>query len=181
MQITIRNFITVGFLTTTVFLTIVGRLKHMKATNVTTFLYKQLTVERNILKNVEAKVSSIGCSLTFIVLVIAFAQAVTYVGDKNLTPFLFAVMILVFVFIVASIGFDICCSIYQNAVTVLHQWKLQLVVERQNKKYLRRTLKSFRPVSFPLGKIGIIDRDMMLNYFRSALGSTVDLLVTINA
>lgn len=72
--------------------------------------------------------------------------------------------------------FGVGCGVYERSGKTLQKWKSILwMVQRSGQQgVLRRVLKSLRPISFPVGDIGIMDKDIQVNYWANAVNFLVN-------
>jgi len=49
-----------------------------------------------------------------------------------------------------------------------------------DQRIIAKVWKTLRPLAFPVGAIGIVDRDIKTNYLRGALDHTISVLLATN-
>ncbi len=60
--------------------------------------------------------------------------------------------------------------IYELSCQIIERWKSQLALGTITKaKYTKLVLYSLQPIAVPVGNIGIVDRDIQINYFSTVL------------
>lgn len=66
--------------------------------------------------------------------------------------------------------FGFCCGIHEMTGEILENWKTQFVQSpRQARNYNRRAIRCLTPASFPVGDIGIMDKEIQTNYCASLI------------
>ncbi|CAL8129934.1 unnamed protein product [Orchesella dallaii] len=72
-------------------------------------------------------------------------------------------------------------DLYKMSEEMLSKWKRQLVTTSSSewdRKVARKSLRMCRRIAIPVGDIGVIDRDIKINYINNMLNFTIDALVT---
>lgn len=65
--------------------------------------------------------------------------------------------------------------IYELTSRIIDRWKSQLVLGVTMKsKYTKLVVNSLQPIAMPVGNIGIVDRDVQINYFNAVLNYIVN-------
>ncbi len=173
-----RVFVPIYLGMTTIYLRFVKALKFRNAAYKSFQLYKQLIVQRNILRNFERDLTSVGLVGVFILLVLTTSASVIAFSEKNFT--MLAVVALTFTigYSTVSVTFHICCSINEDSVEILKRWESQCGSGTQA-QFLRRILRSNKPLFVPVGEVGIMDKDLKLNYFSAVTDYAVNVLLAV--
>lgn len=66
--------------------------------------------------------------------------------------------------------------LFEITLKTLNKWKRE-VHEAARVNYLRRVLKSMRPIALPIGDVGIFDRDIKVNYIDTLMIGIVNALI----
>lgn len=139
--------------------------------------YCQNYVVQAAMNSFEFKASSAIFSVAFGV--ITFGTYVTLVG-QNIGFKTLSVVGLVGIGLgiaVLQCFFMVGCAYFNNSLNVLHKWKKDLSL-RGSCLYLRKKLKSLRPIAMPAGGVGIIDNDIKINYFYNLLAYVVNVILS---
>lgn len=142
-------------------------------------IYRQLVVERNILKCFEQNLTSLGLFAIFFILVVSINGTIIAWKFDKLVLFTMALVMFVFTLGLVVIGFHLCCSIYEISVKIQTVWASQLsTVPTYSKLLLRKLVVSCKVLSIPAGHVGIIDREIKVNFFRVTSDTAVNLLMS---
>lgn len=143
-------------------------------------LYKQLFIGISIQNKSVKLTNTLFLSSSFFVLV--FSINLTILGASFL-PFhvyIMAPLIALCMFAFVMIIFMVEGNVYYETSKLLSDWKWLMQNDRRCKSLgLRKTLRSLRPCSFPVGEIGIVDQDIKINYLHVVFDRSVDLLVAL--
>ncbi|CAL8140871.1 unnamed protein product [Orchesella dallaii] len=121
-------------------------------------------------------------SIAFVVFVVG--TNITWFGIRNLSSIFipclsgfFVVAELLFI----SLLFEVGCSIYETSGTVKAKWMRNLEnCKRTQRPLLKRLLLSCPQISIPVGGVGIMDRDIKMNYFHNTVNYIVTPLLVVN-
>ncbi|CAL8129197.1 unnamed protein product [Orchesella dallaii] len=72
-------------------------------------------------------------------------------------------------------------DLYKMSEQMLSKWERQLATTSSSewsRKVARKSLRMCRRIAMPVGDIGVIDRDIKINYINNMLNFTIDALVT---
>ncbi len=150
-------------------------LENMDLTYPNIMLFKTIFFGKCFLFNMSKWFTCVFLSGSFFLLLLA-TNLCLY--GKNLIPGQFYMIL---PFVVFTLGW---CTVlvlhygkfpYMSSCKIIERWKTQLAVGLVAKrKYMRLLLKSMPPIAFPVGDIGIVDRDIQINYFDSLLNNMVN-------
>ncbi len=159
-------------------ITKVVSIRHLSFSNI--FIYKQLIVEKNIIKGFEKSLTSVGLFSLFVFLVISINGAIIAWKLNRIVLFLFTIIVLLIALGLLVITFDLCCSTYENSVKIQANWAIQLTtVSNYARLFLRKLVLSCKLLSIPAGYVGIIDKEIKINYFKFTVDATINLLIFV--
>lgn len=161
------------------FVKVLQVLKTLKLNYTTVKVYKEMAVERNILIGFEKFTTCIGLTGLYIFLVFSLNGGTFAFKLGNSELFIIMITMSVLCFLIITFVFVFCCSINENSATILQQWKIQ-VVSRRNRFRMRKIIRSCRPLSVPAGNVGILDKEIKINYYHSVVVNTINLMVVMN-
>lgn len=75
--------------------------------------------------------------------------------------------------------FSLGCGFYEGSVDVLISWRKQ-VVRMSKPKEMIRVLRSLQPVMLPVGEVGMMDREIKMNYGKSLLDAVMNSSIVIH-
>ncbi len=139
-------------------------------------LYKQLLVQRNALVVYE-KIGVTGCLAGGFFLLSAAIIGIE-IGFLLMNPILIATASLLGIIFLGFIVviLKMCRSINDRSLKLLYNWRVE-AGSRFNKGLLLRLIRSFRTLSVPAGEVGIVNKELEINYFAALLINTVNLLM----
>lgn len=83
------------------------------------------------------------------------------------------VVLTVYVIVVISLY----VLIYENSIHVLRIWRKNIFEGRRKSVYWKRVLASLRPLSFPIGDVGVADTEFKVNYMNGLLVYAANTLI----
>lgn len=172
----VTYFVTILFSCGQVSLNVVKYLRQMELGFFQIKLYRQLQLGFRLIYTVIQMVNGVFLSVAFFLLLICINLSVFGRGFVSLnmhTVILSFILILaVFVMIVFNIG------IFVSEMTseLLKRWKCE-VHQAVRVKYMNVLVLSLRPISFPVGSVGIIDREIKVNYLNALIDYVVNTLI----
>ncbi len=162
------------------FQNVVKIVRNRKLNYTTIFLYKQLIVERNILKSFEQCITSFGLFVMFVLLVLAISGTIIAWKLNRLIIFYLALFLFIFTLGAVVIGLGVCCSTFEYSVKIQNNWAVHLKeFPRYGRLFLRKLVLSCKLLSIPAGYVGIIDNEIKMNYFGVTVDSTINLLISV--
>lgn len=75
--------------------------------------------------------------------------------------------------------FSVGCAYFENSQEILTRWKTDLAKGSYSKS-TRKELQSLKPIAMPAGDVGIIDKDIKINYWDALLGNVVNVILSVN-
>lgn len=142
-------------------------------------VYKEMAVERNFLIEFEKFFSGIGLTGLYWFIVVSLNGVVVAIKLRNSQLFIVMNTMSALGLLIITFIFVFCCSIYENTVAILQQWKIQ-VASCRNRFVLRKIIRSCRPLPVPAGNVGILDREIKMNYFHFVIVNTINHMLVIN-
>lgn len=142
-------------------------------------LYRQLQVERALIRDTEKIGSSLILALGALLLIVSINSATLGMRLNNFVIFAVSVFVLVVLVIGFGITFSVCCSINENSVKALTRWQRQLQSVMLGRKYYRCLLLSLRALFCPAGDLGILDKSIKCNYSSAVLLYSVNLMIML--
>ncbi len=127
----------------------------------------------------------VGVSLGATYLLVLFSVGTLYFGFKRNSVSI-ALPALMFAFILVGMIqsiFIFGCAFFNLSNSLLVKWKKDASMYKQrgmSKAEIQKVVKSLQVISVPAGSIGIIDRDITMNYMDNLLHNVVDLVLTLN-
>lgn len=139
-------------------------------------MYKQMAVEQKVLFYFEKY--SAAATLMIGAFFINVCVAVIEIGIIKRKPTIAfsALGIGILTLCVVAIALNISCIIYEKSVRTKLKWKAESG-RRLDRKYIGKILTSFRPISVPVGDMGIVTKEFKLSYFAGVLINTVNFLI----
>lgn len=123
-------------------------------------------------------VAMLGGWMATMYLMITLGVVSTIVGLYFHQPLLVipAFMLTFAVFVSLNVTFWTTCKIYENSIGLLRTWRND-AIQRSDRGYARRVLKAMQVLSLPAGEVGIMDRDIKINYLSAVLEDSSCMLV----
>lgn len=140
--------------------------------------YTHLQLQLNNLQGFEKALSTCGLSIIFIILIVSLNGIIFAWRERSGFLFIMAFLVGSNAVVVMYNALLLGCSIYENSVKILQMWSRQLA-ERKNCSYLSKVARSCQPLSLPAGNVGILDRDIKMNYFDKVVVYSVNVMVVI--
>lgn len=175
---TFRIFVPIYLGMTAIFLRFMKALKDSNATYKSIQHYKHLIVERNVLRDFEQHLTSVGLVGMFLILVLTTAQIILSLGDKKFAMFAIAFVVFGMGNSTLSVIFHICCAIYEDSIEIRKIWESKCGSGIHD-QCIRRLLRSNRPLSVPVGEVGIMDRELKLNFYSAVTDYTINVLLAV--
>lgn len=141
-------------------------------------LYKQLMIEGSV-----NSVFSCACLTSTLVgglLLFALATAAVEIGYLRMNPILMTGggLFVILIAVTIALGLRTCCSIHEKSKETLLKWRKQ-AEQRLDYRFCLRVLKSCTPLGIHVGNVGVVNKDLTINYFASTLVNTVNFLMAI--
>ncbi len=145
-------------------------------------LYTEMRMGTAIILDLEK--TATGFLLGAVFWFVLFGTGTLYVGIQKhdislaIPALAIACMAVAFVQIVFLCG----CSFNKFSLIILNRWKKDKTLCTQGKEcraHLKRLLKSLPPISMPAGTVGIIDKEIKMNYMDSLLQNIVNTVLTL--
>lgn len=130
------------------------------------------------LKDFLVVISAGGLSLCFFLLVLGGNVAIIGLILGNPLVYVPAFFITFTFLLVLNLILALTCGINENALKILKIWRQQANC-RRGTGYWRRVIEALPLISIPVGRIGIIDRDIKMNYFQGCLLYLVNILIVV--
>ncbi len=118
-------------------------------------------------------------SSAFFLLLICINLLVLGHNILSLDLYMLAVNIMILLFIFVILILFVNSFIYESTSNTLKTWKGQ-VHQTVRMQYMKRLVASMRPIALPVGSIGIIDKEIKVNYFNSLVDYAVNTIVACN-
>ncbi|CAL8140869.1 unnamed protein product [Orchesella dallaii] len=121
-------------------------------------------------------------TIGFITLVVGPSVAVysARVMANGFVTFVTSFFVFVLFFIICF-SFDIGCSINERTVKMKQKWQKDLKeYSGLERKILRRQIRAYRALGLPVGSVGILDKEIKINYLHHILIHNVDLVLLID-
>ncbi len=140
-----------------------------------TKIFKQIFVAKCLVFNMLKLFNSIFLSVTFFVFLLT--TNLSFYGKKFipwhlyiLIPFTASIMLWCTVFLLYYENFT-----FKSSCRIIKRWKSELTLGAVVKpKYIKLIVKSLQPIAVPVGNVGIVDRDLQVNYFSAVLTYVVN-------
>ncbi len=170
---TIRTMIIISFTKGASFINLQGILLNQDVRPASIALYRQLIVEQNILINSEKCL--IACALAggFFLIILSLIAIEIGFFLVNIVVILTAAILSIFIATVVIIVLKICCSYQERSLKIKEAW-LEEAGYKFNRKYWTMVIKSCKPLVIPAGNVGVVDKEMKINYFHSVLVNTAN-------
>lgn len=133
---------------------------------------------------IKFEVLAYGSLLVVVFVYVLVGTGAMYIGiQKNhvamaMPAFVVACSGLAFIQIIFQFG----CSYYKFSMRIKYNWGNEQNVNiesKMSKAFLSRLIKSLQPVSLPAGNVGIIDKDIKMNYMDNVLQNVVSMVLTL--
>ncbi len=115
-------------------------------------------------------------SLSFFVVIFSINLSIFGWNFLPLIVYLMAPTIAIIFFVFLIFSLDIGSFIYEITLKTLNKWKRE-VHQTVKVNYLKRVLNSMRPIALPVGDVGIVDRDIKVNYMDTLMVGIVNGLI----
>lgn len=173
---TIRTIIIIGFTKGAAFINLQGILLNQDVGPSSIALYRQLIVEQNVLLHSEKCL--IACALTggFFLIILSLIAIEIGFFLVNIVVMLTASIVSIFIATVVVIVLKICCSYQERSVKIKNAW-LEEAGFKWSRKYWTMVVKSCKPLVIPAGNVGVVDKELKINYFHSVLVNTANVLL----
>lgn len=141
--------------------------------------YRQLQIDRNVLFEVEkVMVTAIFGTCGFCLQGSIVALTICLTREQYLIAAASAILALGCLLLL-MMAMYIFCLVNDLSLQTLTRWKRQLS-KIKSMKYLRRVVKSCRPLAFPAGDVGIVNKELKINFFQAELMNTINFLTAFN-
>lgn len=135
-------------------------------------LLQQLQIERNVMVSFEKIAIFVLVSGTYTIMVVGYSILVYGLLLQRLLISFFAGCSVAVVFCVILLALRFSCTMHDVAVATINKGK-QSACQLMDVVYFRKVLKSLRALYVPAAVMGIIDREMILNFFTSVVVNLV--------
>lgn len=158
-------------------------LKGRLPTNANIALYRENLIANRIMAAFDLGSTRISLSALFFGILLGVSVTIVAVERNEPLLCLISVFFIISNVVILQMVFSIGCSFFTHSGDMLRRWRRQIyeVYGRRDIKEMKRVITSLRITSMTAGGVGIIDRDIKVNYSENLLGNLVDLLVTRNS
>ncbi len=157
-------------------LKIVHYLNQMEVNILQVKLYRQLQVCVHLILTLDKVINGTFLCFAFVLLLICINLSI--LGSKLLSADIYTlvifIMILIFVFVMLVLHVN--SLIFEGTSETLKKWRGEVHLAVRV-KYMKRLTMSLKPLAFPAGNIGIIDREIKVNYLYSLMIYAVNTLI----
>jgi len=138
--------------------------------------FKQMYISINMIDKPIQIVISLCLQALFMALVLGTNVVVIGFQLGSFAMTFIAAMVVVVGACGSSLAFVIGCSWYEISGAVLHSWRWQ-IVEKPNRQWYKRKVKSCRRLALTAGGIGILNDTIRNTFYHSALTYTANLMI----
>lgn len=144
------------------------------ATNVE--LYRKIHIVVRAMWSFGVFMGESGLSFTFIIIVNGVGAAfVAFIEGNYLLSFL-SITAIIPSFVVLQLVFSTLCSVFENSQVILERWK-ERAAWIKDAGYMKRLVRSLHVLALPAGNMGIMDRQIKVNYHDALLNWIVTILM----
>lgn len=146
--------------------------------NSTILKYRQLQIDRNILYSCEKILVTAlfgGGGLCLQLSIVSLT--ICLIREQYIIAAASAVFALGCMFFLLM-ALYICCLVNDLSLRTLTRWERE-VSKQSCVKYWSKVVRSCRPLAFPAGDVGIINKELKMNFFQSELINTINLLAAV--
>ncbi len=139
-------------------------------------LFKELQISIRLIHSMQKYMNGIFLCLAFFTLLLSINLSIL---GWNFLPFkfwIFAPLVANTVFLFVIIILQVDSFVFEITSNTLKRWKGQ-VYQVIKFKYMKRVLKSMKPISLPVGDMGIIDQEIKVNYLQGLMDYLVNTLI----
>ncbi len=163
-------------------LEIIRYLKNMPVVNQNVlYLYREFHLGQYLMGPLYKLCNTLFLSSAFVVLL--FACNLTLLGYSYLPFKMYIMAPIIFVYMLGFVLVVLLVEgfVYYETSELLSSWKWLTHTGRGRSGVVKKMLRSCRPVSFPCGDIGIVDRDIKINYLLAVLDRSIEVLLLFKA
>lgn len=158
-----------------------GILKYLKNKSVVNqnvmYLYRELYLGNYLLGPLYKLCSTLFLASAFVVLL--FSINLTLLGYSYLPFQMYIIAPIIFVYMMGFVLTILVVEgfVYNETSELLSSWKWLTHTGRGRSAVVKKMLRACRPVAFQCGDIGIVDRDMKINYLLAVLDRSIEVLL----
>lgn len=126
-------------------------------------LYRQVRINVYMMYTMIKILNGTFFSFAFVLLIFSINLSIFGWDFLPFEIYIIVPLIMMITLIITTMGMYVDSFIFEITSKTLIKWKGQ-IHEVARVKYMRRVLRSMRPISLPIGDVGIIDKDIKVNY-----------------
>ncbi len=139
-------------------------------------VYRQVQICICLISSMDGVINELFLSFAFVLLLICINLSVLGYKFLSMDIYLLVVSIVVVLFVFVMLVLYVNSFIFEITSKTLQKWRKQ-VHQTVRVPYFKRLLASMRPVALPVGSVGIIDKEIKVNYLYSLVNYAVDTLI----
>lgn len=125
--------------------------------------YKTMQLAFNILRGFAIALGSCALSMAFVGLVVGVNATLIGLRMRNPMVYVSSFGLSLMIIGLLQVGFIANCSVFENSGKILQRWK-EHAGYRRDGGFAKRVVRSLRVMSIPACDIGIVDKDIKMNY-----------------